>query len=74
MSELVKIDDYGKIFLPKRIRDKLTAREFLVDIEEDDLILRSVRDPLDFFGTLRGIDASEVERMRREDEKDGHTS
>ena len=55
MSELVKLDDFGKIFLPKRVREKLTSREFVVEFDEGDLVLKPVRDPLEFFGALKGM-------------------
>jgi bifunctional DNA-binding transcriptional regulator/antitoxin component of YhaV-PrlF toxin-antitoxin module len=74
MPEVVNIDRFGKMFIPKRVRERLAATRFELEMEDENLILRPVRDPLEFFGALKGLDPSEVDRMREEDDRDGHTA
>ncbi len=67
----VKIDKFGKIFLPKRIRRKLTAEKFEVRVEEGVIELIPVKSPLELFGTLKSIDMSVLDEIHGEDHEFG---
>lgn len=53
MTETIKIDKFGKIFIPKRIRDKLGAEDFEILIKNNEVNLIPVKNPLVLFGTLK---------------------
>jgi len=71
MTITVKIDKYGKIFLPKRIRRSLTAEEFEVRVEEGVIELIPVKNPLELFGTLKNFDKSILDEIHGEDHEFG---
>ena len=53
MGTVVRIDKFGKIFIPKALRKKMTAEEFEVRFRKDRLELIPVKHPLELFGTLK---------------------
>jgi bifunctional DNA-binding transcriptional regulator/antitoxin component of YhaV-PrlF toxin-antitoxin module len=56
----VKIDKFGKIFLPKALRKKISAIEFEVHVKKDRLELIPLKHPLELFGTLKSIDTKKL--------------
>jgi hypothetical protein len=52
MATMVKIDRFGKIFLPKQVRSRVHATQFEVKIMNDELHLIPVKDPSQLFGSL----------------------
>ena len=55
LTVTVKIDKFGKIFLPKAIRRKITSSEFEVRFKKDRLELIPVKHPVELFGTLKDL-------------------
>ena len=49
---LVKMDTFGKIFLPKQVRSQMKAKQFEVVMVNDELHLVPVEHPANLFGTL----------------------
>ncbi len=67
MSITVKLDKFGKIFIPKKIRMKLKAEEFEVVLNKGKLELIPVRNPLSLFGTLKNIDMRDLDEVHGEE-------
>ena len=67
MPITVKLDKFGKIFLPKKIRTKLKAKEFEVVFSKGHLELIPVKSPLALFGTLKDLDLSDLDEIHGED-------
>ncbi len=67
VTDVVKLDKFGKIFIPKEIRDKIGATEFEIIVEEDHLELIPVRNPIELFGTLKKIDRKKLDEIHGED-------
>ncbi len=70
MAITVKLDKYGKIFIPKSVRSQLDTEEFQVQMVDGVVELIPIRTPLDLYGTLSEVDDAEVQRI----EDDGHGS
>ena len=68
MTEVVKIDKFGKIFLPKFIREKVDTSEFEVHFEDDELHLKPIKHPTTLFGTLKNLRS--LDDIHGEDEHD----
>ena len=60
MTTMVKIDRFGKIFLPKQVRSLIQATQFEVIIMNDELHLIPVKDPSQLFGSLPGTSNAKV--------------
>jgi bifunctional DNA-binding transcriptional regulator/antitoxin component of YhaV-PrlF toxin-antitoxin module len=56
MAITVKIDRFGKIFFPKKIRKKMDSSEFEVRFKNKNIELIPVKHPLELFGTLKDLD------------------
>ena len=67
MQNTVKIDKFGKIFIPKKIRNKLASDEFEVKFRKERLELIPVKHPLELFGSLRSIKTKELDRVHGEE-------
>jgi AbrB family looped-hinge helix DNA binding protein len=65
--KLVKIDKYGKIFIPKWIRKKLNARSFEVSLEKEKVVLKPIKHPLQLFGTLKDLNLVKLDKMHEEE-------
>lgn len=63
----VKVDSYGKIFIPKGIRDQFTSNEFEIVVKEKVVELIPVKSPLDLFGTLKSLNMSALDEIHGED-------
>jgi len=63
----VKVDSYGKIFIPKGIRDQFPSNEFEIVVKEKVVELIPVKSPLDLFGTLKSLDMSALDEIHGED-------
>jgi len=63
----VKLDSYGKIFIPKGIREQFPSDEFEIVVYEKKVELIPVRSPLDLFGTLKSLDMSALDEIHGED-------
>lgn len=68
MNETVKMDKFGKIFIPKALRQKLDAAEFEVIFEKDALRLKPIKHPKYLFGTLKKLDVSRLKDVHEDDE------
>jgi bifunctional DNA-binding transcriptional regulator/antitoxin component of YhaV-PrlF toxin-antitoxin module len=66
MTEMVRIDNFGKIFIPKRYREKLTETEFQIAIRGQEIVLRPVRHPLSLYGALKGLKRSGLDEVHGE--------
>ena len=67
MSITVKIDRFGKIFLPRKVRKKLNAEKFEIIIKDGVVELIPVRNPFDLFGTLKSLDTGILDGVHGED-------
>ncbi len=67
MGVTVKIDRFGKIFIPKEIRKKMVSDEFEVKIEKDKLELIPVIHPLELFGTLKSVNLKKLDEIHGEE-------
>ena len=67
MTVTVRIDRFGKIFIPKVIRNRLSSDEFEVRIKKEKLELIPVKHPLELFGTLKTIKTKELDEIHGED-------
>ena len=63
----VKIDKFGKIFIPKKIRKKMVSDEFEVKIEKDKVELIPVIHPLELFGTLKSVKLKKLDEIHGEE-------
>jgi len=63
----VKLDTYGKIFIPKGIREQLPSNEFEIVVKEEVVELIPVKSPLELFGTLRSLKMSALDEIHGED-------
>lgn len=68
MEETVKVDKFGKLFIPKKIREKIDAKEFEIFLKEGILHLRPVKHPLKLYGTLKKLKVSKLKEMHEEEE------
>jgi AbrB family looped-hinge helix DNA binding protein len=68
MEEMVKIDKFGKLFIPKKIRERLCAKKFEIILKEDIIHLRPVKHPLKLYGTLEKLNVSKLKEMHGEEE------
>lgn len=64
---LVKIDAFGKIFLPKQVRSQMKAKQFEVVLMNDELHLIPVEDPAKLFGMLPDISRKSLEELHDEE-------
>ena len=71
MTITVKIDRFGKIVIPKKIRKALSAEEFEINVEEGVVKLIPVKNPLELFGTLKDFDMSVLDEIHGEDHEFG---
>ena len=67
MSITVKIDEFGKIFIPKRIRQTLPSNEFEIIVKKDIVELIPVKEPIELFGTLKKIKMETIDEIHGED-------
>lgn len=67
MTITVKIDKFGKIFLPRNIRKNLDADKFEVVVKDGVVELIPVRNPLALFGTLKSLDIGTLDEIHGED-------
>ena len=63
----VKIDKFGKIFLPKSIRRQIQANEFEVHIEDEKVELIPIKEPLELFGTLKKTNKKHLDKIHGEE-------
>ena len=69
---MVKIDKFGKIFLPKHIRSQLESDHFQAIIMQDELHLIPIKDPSDLFGSLKGSSMKTLEEIHDEEHDVSH--
>ncbi|MEA3559019.1 MAG: hypothetical protein U9R75_07180 [Candidatus Thermoplasmatota archaeon] len=67
MSEMVNMDGHGRILIPKKFREALGADEFELMLEDGILNLIPVKNPLELFGTLKGLDTGELDGIHGEE-------
>ena len=67
MVVTVKLDAYGKIFIPKGIREQLHSNEFEIVVKEDVIELIPLKSPVELFGTLKSLDMSVLDEIHGED-------
>ena len=67
MSEMVKLDGHGRVLIPKKFREALGVDEFELMLEDGILNLIPVKNPLDLFGTLRGLDTKGLDGIHGEE-------
>ena len=67
MTVTVKMDRFGKIFIPKEIRKKMVSDEFEVKLEKDKLELIPVNHPLELFGTLKSVKLKKLDEIHGEE-------
>ncbi|MCK4717536.1 MAG: AbrB/MazE/SpoVT family DNA-binding domain-containing protein [Thermoplasmata archaeon] len=67
MTEMVKIDKFGRILIPNRIRKRLDTEEFELLVKEDRVELIPIRDPLTLFGTLKIRNTKALDEIRGEE-------
>jgi bifunctional DNA-binding transcriptional regulator/antitoxin component of YhaV-PrlF toxin-antitoxin module len=67
MTITVKIDKFGKIFLPRNVRKKLNAEKFEIVIKDGVVELIPVKNPLALFGTLKSLDTGILDEIHGED-------
>ena len=67
MSVVVKIDQFGKIFIPKKIRGQLPAQEFEIIVKDDVVKLIPIRHPSQLFGSLRSLNITAVDEIHGEE-------
>lgn len=67
MTIMVKLDRFGKIFLPKQVRSRIQATQFEVIIMNDELHLIPVKDPTQLFGSLSGTSRAHLEEIHDEE-------
>ena len=63
----VKIDKFGKISMPKKIRKKMVSDEFEVKFEKDKLELIPVKHTLELFGTLKSVKLKKLDEIHGEE-------
>jgi len=63
----VRLDRFGKIFIPKEIRKKMVADEFEVNFEEEKIELIPVKHPLELFGTLKSVSIKKLDEIHGEE-------
>ena len=68
MSELVNLDKFGKIFIPKRFRSQLKETKFMIRIQDDNIILEPVKDPSMLFGSLDKLKRSDLDKVHEDEE------
>ncbi|MCK5772658.1 MAG: AbrB/MazE/SpoVT family DNA-binding domain-containing protein [Thermoplasmata archaeon] len=67
ITNLVKIDDLGRVLIPKRIRNEIGVRQFEINIANGKIELTPVKHPLELFGTLEGVDIGELDGIHGEE-------
>jgi len=67
LAETVKMDNIGRILIPKSIRQKLDSNEFEVHYVNDKLELIPVRHPVELFGTLKKTNRKKLDSIHGED-------
>ncbi len=68
MEERVKIDKFGKMFIPKKIREMFDAKEFEIILKEGIIHLRPIKHPLKLYGTLKKLSISKLKETHMEEE------
>jgi len=69
---IAKIDDKGRIYLPKEIREKFNSKEFyIVDLRYGIVLIPKLRDPIKALEEegkkLPNLDIKELKRIIREE-------
>ncbi|UCG70760.1 MAG: hypothetical protein JSV09_07095 [Thermoplasmata archaeon] len=67
----VRIDKFGKIFIPKKIRKNLMAEEFEIIVNNGVVELIPVKNPLALFGSLRSLDKKALDEIHGEEHEFG---
>ena len=67
MPIMVNMHRLGRILIPKRIRQEIGADEFEMVLEGGKIELIPVKNPLEYFGTLKGIDIEELDEVHGEE-------
>ncbi len=67
MTVTVKIDKFGKIFFPKRIRNLIQGDEFEVHILDNKVELIPVMKPIELFGTLKKTNKKYLDAIHGEE-------
>ena len=67
MTITVKLDSYGKIFIPKAIRTQFTSDEFEISVKKEVVELKPLKSPTALFGTLKKIDRKLLDDIHGEE-------
>ena len=67
MTILVKIDKFGKIFLPKKVRSKMKANQYEVVMAKGEVHLIPVLKPSELFGSLPDSNIKHLEEIHDEE-------
>ena len=75
MEIMVRVDDKGRILIPKEIREKLGIKNIVkIKVEGDKLVITPIRDPLHILtaSVVKGTRdvASEIKSLRRAAEEE----
>jgi len=64
---VVKMDKYGKVFLPKQIRSRIDADRFEAVFVKNELHLKPIRKPTELFGILPDINNKNLDEVHNEE-------
>ncbi len=68
MSELVKMDKFGKIFIPVRFRRQIRHTSFQIEVRDDEIVLHPVKDLMELFGTMPDLDMADLDEVHGDDD------
>jgi len=64
---VVKMDKFGKIFLPKMIRSQMKGDQFQAVIVKNELHLKPIKDPRELYGLLPDIKTEELDEVHNDE-------
>ncbi|MFH0712956.1 MAG: hypothetical protein V1722_05975 [Candidatus Micrarchaeota archaeon] len=67
MEMVVTMDSFGRILLPKAVRKEVSATRFLVDVKNEQVILKPIPRFEDCIGRYKGIDMAAFRKQHEED-------
>ncbi|ODS42198.1 MAG: hypothetical protein MSIBF_02350 [Candidatus Altiarchaeales archaeon IMC4] len=63
MENLVRIDRFGRLFIPAFIRKTINADKFEIKVSNKNIVLKPIKNPLELFGTLPDLNANKLKEV-----------
>jgi len=71
-KNVVVVDEYGRIVIPKRVRKIFRTSKFEIDVKEEKIELKPIKSLDELFGSLPELDLKWIKREHEEEVRNEH--